>query len=226
MVSFDKIHKAALHRLGDAALEARLPSVKSASALRKLGDDRYLSMMALRIFRAGLKHELVDARWPAFEEAFRHFDPRLVRAMSDEEIEDMMMDARLIRHLVKLRAVHANAAALTTIAEEHGSVGAYIADWPVVDITGLWNDLSRRCAQMGGSSAAYFLRMAGKDTFLLTPSTIAALQRWNAFGKEPKSKADRAAVQDIFNGWSEKTKLPLAHLSAILAASIDESISR
>lgn len=221
MVGFDKIHKAALHRLGAATLSARLPAVKSAAELREVGDDRYLSLMALRIFRAGLKHELVDARWPAFEDAFRRFDPRLVRAMSDEEIEDMMMDARLIRHLVKLRAVHANAAAFCTIAEEKGGVGAYLADWPVSDIVGLWNDLARRCAQMGGNSAAYFLRMAGKDTFILTPSTVAALQRWNVFEGEPKTKADRVAVQAIFNAWADKTELPLAHLSVILAASVD-----
>lgn len=221
MVAFDKIHKAALHRLGATALAARLPSVKGPAELRQVGDDRYLSLMSLRIFRAGLKHELVDARWPSFEEAFRHFDPRLVRAMSDEEVEDLMMDGRLIRHLVKLRAVHANAAAFCRIADEHGSVGAYLADWPVPNITGLWNDLARRCFQMGGSSAPQFLRMAGKDTFLLTPSTIAALNRWNAFKGEPKGKADLAAVQAIFNGWAEKTGLPLAHLSMILAASVD-----
>jgi 3-methyladenine DNA glycosylase Tag len=221
MVPFDKIHKAALHRLGEAALAARLPSVKSAAELRKLGDDRYLSLMAQRIFRAGLKHDVVEARWPAFEEAFRRFDPRLVRAMSDEEIEDMMMDSRLIRHLVKLRAVHANAAALCTIAEERGGVGAYLAGWPGEDVVGLWSDLARRCAQMGGNSAAYFLRMAGKDTFILTPSTVAALQGWNAVKGEPKTKADRTAVQAIFNAWADKTKLPLAHLSMILAASID-----
>jgi 3-methyladenine DNA glycosylase Tag len=56
---------------GTAALEERLPAPKSAERLRAVGDDRYLSLMSLRIFRAGLKHSLVDARWPAFEEIGR-----------------------------------------------------------------------------------------------------------------------------------------------------------
>ena len=38
--------------------------------------------MSLRIFRAGLKHSLVDAKWPAFEEVFAGFEPARVVAMS------------------------------------------------------------------------------------------------------------------------------------------------
>src|SRR5690348_6056109 len=98
MVSFGRIRKAAEKRVGQEALAARFPAVKSPAQLKRVGDDRYLSLMALRIFRAGLKHSLVDAKWPAFEDAFSGFEPRLVRAMSDEEVEDLMKDPRLIRH--------------------------------------------------------------------------------------------------------------------------------
>lgn len=52
-----------LNRFGSReALEARLPQPKSAAELCALGDDRYLSLISLRIFRAGLKHSLVDAK--------------------------------------------------------------------------------------------------------------------------------------------------------------------
>lgn len=37
--------------------------------------------MALRVFRAGLKHSPVDAKWPAFEEVFFRFDPEKVVLM-------------------------------------------------------------------------------------------------------------------------------------------------
>src|SRR5690606_13233986 len=57
-----------LNRFGSrAALEARLPVPRPVEQLRELSDDRYLSTIALRVFRAGLKHSVVDARWPAFE---------------------------------------------------------------------------------------------------------------------------------------------------------------
>jgi len=219
--SFAKIQKAAEKRLGAAALAARLPKVKSPAQLKKEGDDRYLSLMSLRIFRAGLKHEMVDAKWPAFEAAFHGFDPRRVRAMSDEDIENLMKDARLIRHLGKLKAVHANAAAMCDLAAEQGSFGAWLAQWPSIEIVRLWDELGKRFGQLGGNSGAYFLRMAGKDTFVLTPFVVTALNQWGAFKGEPKNKGDRAKVQAQFNDWAEETGLPLAHLSMTLAASVE-----
>ena len=83
---------------GDEALANRLPQAKSAAELRIISDDRYLSLMSLRIFCAGIKHSVVDAKWPAFEDVFEGFDPGRVRAMNDEQLEALMVDARIIRH--------------------------------------------------------------------------------------------------------------------------------
>jgi 3-methyladenine DNA glycosylase Tag len=222
MVGFARIRKEALARHGEKELKLRLPAVKSAAALKRVSDDRYFSQMSLRIFRAGLNHTVVDGKWPAFERSFHKFDPRRVRAMSDEEVEDLMKDARLIRHLGKLRAVHANASAFLALAAEARGMGPWLAAWPGAEITALWDALAKRFAQMGGNSAPRFLRMVGKDTFVLTPSVAAALVRWRALEAEPKGKADRARVEAIFNGWADETGLPLAHLSLMLAASVDE----
>jgi 3-methyladenine DNA glycosylase Tag len=221
MIAFAKIRRAAEQRVGAAALAARLPKVKSPAQLKKVSDDRYLSLMSLRVFRAGLKHEMVDAKWPEFERAFRGFEPKRVRAMSDEDVEKLMGDKRLIRHLGKLKSVQANAAALCDLADEHGSLGAWLAAWPGGDTVKLWDELGKRFSQLGGNSGAYFLRMAGKDTFILTPSVVSALNRWEAFAGEPKGKAARAAVQRAFNGWAEESGMPLAHLSMTLAMSVD-----
>jgi 3-methyladenine DNA glycosylase Tag len=219
--SFAKIQKAAERRLGKAGLQRRLPKVKSAAALRRVKDDRYLSLMSLRIFRAGLRHDMVDAKWPAFEKEFRGFDPRKVRAMSDEQVESLMGDRRLIRHLGKLKSVHANAAAMVDLVGEYGGFGAYLVGWPGERIVALWEDLAKRFKQLGGNSGPYFLRMAGKDTFILSYSVVQALDHWGAFKSEPKGKKDRARVGEIFNAWAEETGLPLAHLSMTLAASVD-----
>src|SRR5216117_199115 len=116
--SFAPILEAARTRLGAAALEARLTQALSPAELKALTDDRYLSQMSLRIFRAGLKHSLVDAKWPAFEEVFHGFDPRRIRAMSDEALEQLLGDARLIRHWGKLKSVRDNAASMLEIAAE------------------------------------------------------------------------------------------------------------
>jgi len=219
---FAPILEAARTRLGAAALEARLPKPRSAAELKAAPDDRYLSQMSLRIFRAGLKHSLVDAKWPAFEEVFSGFERRRVRAMSDEALEALLGDARLIRHWGKLKSVRDNAAAMIAIAEEQGSFGAWVADWPQTNIVELWEALAKRFSQMGGNSGPTFLRMVGKDTFILTPSVTAALKRWGAVDMPPKNRKDRAAVQACFNDWAAETARPFCALSMILAASIED----
>jgi 3-methyladenine DNA glycosylase Tag len=219
---FGPILEAARTRLGAAALEARLPQPRSPAELKAVADDRYLSQMSLRIFRAGLKHSLVDAKWPAFEEVFDGFEPRRVRAMSDEAIEALLTDSRVIRHWGKLKSVRDNAAAMIALAEEHGSFGAWLADWPGTNIVELWETLAKRFNQMGGNSGPTFLRMVGKDTFILTQSVIAALKRWGAANTPPKNRKDRAAVQSCFNNWATETGRPLCQLSLILAASIED----
>jgi 3-methyladenine DNA glycosylase Tag len=220
--SFTPILEAARSRLGAGALEARLTKPRSPAELKATNDDRYLSQMELRIFRAGLKHSLVDAKWPAFEEVFDGFEPRRVRAMSDEALEGLLGDRRLIRHWGKLKSVRDNAASMIAVAEEHGSFAAWLADWPGTDIVGLWEALAKRFSQMGGNSGPSFLRMVGKDTFVLTHSVTAALKRWAGVDPPPKNRKDRAAVQSHFNAWAGETGRPLCQLSLILAASVED----
>ncbi|WP_315980152.1 hypothetical protein [Aliamphritea spongicola] len=70
MKSFKWIYEhVSAHKAGED-VESLMPVVQSPEILAELPDDRVLSEMSRRIFRAGLKHSLVDAKWPAFEEAF------------------------------------------------------------------------------------------------------------------------------------------------------------
>ena len=221
VIPFEAIEERARERVGGAqALTDRLPRPKLSDELRAVPDDRYLSQMSLRIFRAGLKHSVVDAKWPAFEEAFLGFEPKRVVAMSDDELEALLQDQRLIRHWGKLKSVRANAAAMSELTD-HGGMGAWLADWPRDDVVALWAELGKRFAQLGGNSGPYFLRMVGKDTFILSPSVISALNHWDAFAGTPKSKADRVRVQQAFNTWVRHSSRPLCQVSMILALSVD-----
>ena len=148
------------------------------------------------------------------------FEPRRVVAMSDDELEATLQDKRLIRHWAKLKSVRANAAAIGQLAER-GGMGAYLADLPREDVVGLWADLAKRFSKLGGNSGPYFLRMAGKDTFILSPSVVSALNHWDDFEGTPKSKGDRARVQDVFNAWVRASSRPLCQVSMILALSVD-----
>ncbi|MCY1297191.1 DNA-3-methyladenine glycosylase I [compost metagenome] len=216
------LHEYCLNRFGSAeALEARLPQPHSDAELRSLSDDRYLSLMALRVFRAGLKHSLVDAKWPAFEEAFFGFDPQKVVLMGAEHLERLMQDTRLIRHLGKLKSVPRNAQFVLDVAREKGGFGALIADWPATDIVGLWKYLAKHGNQLGGLSAPRFLRMVGKDTFIPTDDLVAALKAQDIIDKAPTSQKDLAQVQAAFNQWHAESGRPLCQLSVMLAHTVN-----
>jgi len=218
---FDDIQDAAVARHGAEALRARLAVPKTEAALRETPNDRYLSQMSLRIFRAGLKHELVDRKWPVFEEVFHGFDPARCAGLYDEDIEALLADRRLIRHLGKLRAVRANAGAMLEIVGQHGSFGTWLAAWSTGDIVGLWAFLAKRFSQLGGNSGPYFLRMVGKDTFIPSDSVVHALVHWGVLTSAPTTKGERAAIQRAFDRWADETDLPLCQLSQILALSVD-----
>jgi 3-methyladenine DNA glycosylase Tag len=222
MRDYKWLHEFCLNRFGSAkALEAMLPQPRSDAELRALSDDRYLSLISLRIFRAGLKHSLVDAKWPAFEQAFFGFDPDKVVLMGAERLENLMQDTRLIRHLGKLKSVPRNAQFVLDVRREKGSFGALIADWPVTDIVGLWKYLAKHGSQLGGLSAPRFLRMVGKDTFIPTDDMVAALKAQKVIDKAPTSLKDLAAVQAAFNQWQAESGRPLCQLSVMLAHTVN-----
>lgn len=222
MRNYPWLHEYCLNRFGSAAaLEARLPQIKSDAELRSLGDDRYLSLIALRVFRAGLKHSLVDAKWPAFEEVFFGFVPEKVALMSAEHLERLMQDARIIRHLGKLKSVPRNAQFVLDVQKDKGSFGALIADWPVSDIVGLWKYLAKHGSQLGGLSAPRLLRMIGKDTFIPTDDMVAALKAQGIIDKAPTSLKELAAVQAAFNQWHAESGRPLCQLSVMLAHTVN-----
>ena len=222
MRDFQWMFEYGIKRFGSLAdLEARLPEPATAAELAAVSDDRYLSLMALRVFRAGLRHSVVDAKWPNFETVFWNFDPEKVVLMSAEHIERLMQDTRIIRHLGKLKSVPRNAQMLLDIRQEHGSFGAFLAQWPGQDIVGLWRYLAKQGYQLGGLSAPRFLRMAGKDTFVLSDDVVAALIGQNIVMKKPTSQRDLAAVQAAFNTWQAQSGRPLCQISMLLALTVN-----
>lgn len=221
MTNFDVIVRAAVTLVGgDDALQARLTRPEPPESLAMVGDDRYLSVMSRRIFRAGLTHRQVDARWPAFEAAFDNFEIEAVSALDYSDILRLARDDKLIRHRGKLTAVRDNAIAMRAIAQEHGSFGFWLAEWPEDEIVDLWWTLKSRLSQLGGHSAPSFLRMAGKDTFLLTDWVLAALAHWGAFEGKATSRNSHRTIQAIFNTWHTQSGYALCQVSQILALSL------
>lgn len=222
MKDFEWIYGHVLERLGDERdLDRYLPQPKSAMQLKAQADSFYLSTMARRVFRAGLKHSVVDAKWPAFELAFFKFVPLRVAMMTDEELDSLMGNRDIIRHWNKIKSVRSNAAFLIEVIEEYGSVGEWLAAWPEDNIIGLWSLLKKEGSQLGGNSGAYFLRMSGKDTFVLTEDVVVALKAQGIVDKLPTSQKDLKRVQEAFNQWRLQSNRPLSQISRLLAMTVN-----
>jgi 3-methyladenine DNA glycosylase Tag len=193
--SFDAIRaRAARRKGGDAALLALLPKVASARTLAKLTDDRALAQMAQRIFCAGFVWRVVESKWPGFEAAFLGFAPKRLLFQPDEFWSDLAADARIIRNPQKIKAVR-ETQFVSDIARQHG-FGRFLADWPADDQVGLLAMLDKRGAAQQRRSGQYFLRFAGKDTFVTSHDVVACLRDAGTdISEHPTSQRDLARIQ-------------------------------
>jgi 3-methyladenine DNA glycosylase Tag len=162
----------------------------------------------------------VDSKWPEFEKAFHGFDPEKISLMSDEQLENLMQNDKIIRHWGKIKSVRQNALMVEELAAKHGSFAEFLAQWPSEDIVGLWAFLKKNGKQLGGNSGASFLRMVGKDTFMLTDDVVAALKVQGIVDKKPTSKRDLQKVQESFNQWKSESGRPLCQISRLLSYTV------
>ena len=220
MRTFESIFARAAARKGSETLESLLPEPKTATQLQSETDDRYLAEMAKAVFRSGFVWKIIENKWPGFEEAFDGFDTMACAMLSDEDLEALTQDTRIVRHAKKIGSVRSNAQFVREVKGSHGGFGAYLAQWPEDDIVGLWNDLKQRGARLGGNTGPYFLRFTGKDTFMLSADVVAALVEMGIVEKTPTSKKALAAVQEAFNEWRGESGRSLCQISRVLACSV------
>ena len=221
MISFNTLHEAALRNHGEEKINALLPTVKTPRDLAAMDDDRILSAMARCVFRAGFSWSVINKKWPDFETVFAGFNPFAIAHYSDERIDALMQETRIVRHRTKIQAVRTNALYICDIQQSHDSFSRFIADWPEDRIVELWLALKKEGSRLGGNSGPGFLRLIGKDTFLLTKDVCAVLLNHGLIdGISPNAKRDLLKVQAIFNDFQQSSAYPLSHISRILALSL------
>ena len=222
MKKFKAIQAAAEKRKGGAAeLNKWLPKIKTDKQLAKIGDDRFLAMMAKTINQAGFSWKVIENKWPEFEEAFLGFDVRKLSLLSPEQWENYVKDKRVVRNWQKIKAVKENLAFMMDEARRHESFAKFVAQWPSEDLVGLLAYLKKYGARLGGNTGQRFLRYVGKDGFILSGDVIAALQNAGVdIADNPTSKRDLSRVQEAFNAWHNESELPYAHISKIVSCSV------
>ncbi len=223
---FGPIYERACERKGgEGVLLSLLPPAPDPEALAAIPNDRVLSMMAKCVFRAGFNWQVIENKWPGFEEAFLGFEPGPLNFQPDDFWDDLTSNKAIVRHGAKIRSVKDNAVFVLDIAQEHGSFGKFLAAWPAQDAVGLWDVLAKRGKRLGGNTGRYFLRFIGKDTFLPGRDAVAAVRIAGLdVPPQPTAKRDLKAIQELFNRWHEQTGLAYAQLSRIAAMSAGDNI--
>ncbi len=217
MRSFDEIYAISAERHGGPdALEARL--VKPDPKITKLAEDRWLSIMTKCIFQAGFNWKVIENKWDGFEEAFDGFDVGRCAFMDDEKFDQLLQDTRIVRNGTKIATVRDNAAFLLELREE-GGAGQVLGGWPATDYIGLLDMLKKRGSRLGGNSAQYAMRFAGRDAFVLGQDGTARLIAEGVIDKPATSKTAMKAVQAAFNEWMDQSGRSLTEISRVLAFS-------
>jgi len=76
--------------------------------------------LSLEAFQSGLSWRTILAKRPAFRAAFAGFDPDVVAAFGDDDVERLMADAGIVRNRAKITATITNANATIALRDDGG----------------------------------------------------------------------------------------------------------
>ncbi|WP_407358639.1 DNA-3-methyladenine glycosylase I [Microbacterium sp. LTA6] len=156
--------------VGDDAEYRRYHDEEWGTPLR--GDRALFEKMALEGFQAGLSWITILRKRPRFREVFEGFEPAVVAAFGEAEIEKLMADAGIIRNRAKIEATIGNARLVLEMAEGEldalmwsfapaasASRPASMADVPAVTVesTAMSKELRRRGFRFVGPTTMYAL---------------------------------------------------------------------
>jgi len=95
-------------------------------------DDQLLfEFLILETFQAGLSWYTILAKRNNFRKAFANFDYKKVAKYDESKIQELLLDAGIIRNQLKIRAAVSNAIAFMEVQNEFGSFSNYI--WKFTD---------------------------------------------------------------------------------------------
>jgi DNA-3-methyladenine glycosylase I len=85
-----------------------------------------LAVIARAVFQAGMSWKAIDVKWAAYLRLFEGFDPVLVAAFGEGDVERLLADGGIVRTRKKIVATIENARALVAIDAEFGGIERYM----------------------------------------------------------------------------------------------------
>ena len=100
-------------------------------------DNKLFEMLTLEGAQAGLSWETILKKRDGYRASFHQFDPSTVTLMTDESLETILKDPKVVRNRLKIYSVRKNATVFLEIQKEHGTFSKYL--WAFVDHTPIIN---------------------------------------------------------------------------------------
>lgn len=89
-------------------------------------DDLLFEFLILETFQAGLSWYTILSKRENFRKAFHGFDYKKIAQYNEEKVQELLLDAGIIRNKLKVRATISNAISFMKVQEEFGSFSKYI----------------------------------------------------------------------------------------------------
>jgi DNA-3-methyladenine glycosylase I len=89
-------------------------------------DDKLFEFLVLETFQAGLSWYTILKKRENFKVAFDNFDYKKIANYSEEKVQELLLDAGIIRNRLKVRGTILNAIAFMEVQKEFGSFSNYI----------------------------------------------------------------------------------------------------
>ncbi|MBT3786103.1 DNA-3-methyladenine glycosylase I [bacterium] len=140
-------------------------------------DQKHFEFLVLEGAQAGLSWETILKRREGYRRLFHQFDPQRVAKMTEQELEQALLDPGIIRNRKKVYSVRQNAIVFLDIQKEFGSFNEYI--WSFVggkQIKNSWKTLSEIPATSKESDALAKDLKKRKMSFVGSTVTYAHLQ--------------------------------------------------
>lgn len=102
-------------------------------------DAKHFEFIVLDTFQAGLSWKTILHKRENFRKAFDKFNYKKIAKYEEIKVQELMLDAGIIRNQLKIRATITNAIAFMAIQKEYGSFDNYV--WQFVNKKAIVNNL-------------------------------------------------------------------------------------
>src|SRR3954468_11770467 len=122
-------------------------------------DTRLFEKLCLEGFQSGLSWLTILRKREAFREAFAGFSVEAVAEFGPQDVDRLLGDAAIVRHRGKIEATISNARACLALADEFGSLAAYVWGFES-DAAAMSKDLRARGWRWVGPTTVYSFMQA------------------------------------------------------------------